>query len=194
MKNISNRIESISGILGLSFYVPVVRLDSFKTGSFVFWFPFKGRLVSHSREEVGSRLTWAFWVTDEFSWECKLDGFSSRRFQLRVSNTWLWTWPWIILRASPSHRRILPTSLSSTRGEEFSWDFPEGQISTERLRFYTSQILPWSTTLLDERHARTFWGGCSLRTILAKHVPSFPPLAQHHLFLLDTTMERNFPW
>ena len=76
MKNISNRIESISGILGLSFYVPVVRLDSFKTGSFVFWFPFKGRLVSHSREEVGSRLTWAFWATDEFSWDDKLDGFS----------------------------------------------------------------------------------------------------------------------
>ena len=26
------------------------------------------------------------------------------------------------------------------------------------------------------------------------HVPSFAPVAQHHLFLLDTTMERNFPW
>ena len=53
MKNISARIESISGILEC-FYVPVVRLDSFKAGSFVFWFPFLGRLVSHSREVVGS--------------------------------------------------------------------------------------------------------------------------------------------
>ena len=57
MKNISPCIESLSGILELSFYVPVVRLDLFEAGSFVFWFPFKRRLASHSREEFGSRLT-----------------------------------------------------------------------------------------------------------------------------------------
>ena len=57
MKNISAGVKSTSGILELSFYVAVVRLDSFSAGSFVFWFPFKGRLVSHSREEVDSRLT-----------------------------------------------------------------------------------------------------------------------------------------
>ena len=37
------------------------------------------------------------------------------------------------------------------------------------------------------------------RAILAKHVTSFAPVAQYHLFRekdipLDITMERNFPW
>ena len=41
--------------------------------------------------------------------------------------------------------------------------------------------------------------GCDNRTILAKHVTSFAPVAQHHLFgekdiPLDIAMERNFPW
>ena len=51
-----------------------------------------------------------------------------------------------------------------------------------------------TATLLNERHTRIFWDGSSLRTTITKHVPSFAPVAQHHLFLLDTTMERNFPW
>ena len=56
-----------------------------------------------------------------------------------------------------------------------------------------------STILLRERHTRIFRGGCSHRAIHAKHVPSFTPVAQHHLFHkkgipLNTTMERNFPW
>ena len=41
--------------------------------------------------------------------------------------------------------------------------------------------------------------GCDNRTILAKHVTSFAPVTQHHLFgekgiPLDNAMERNFPW
>ena len=51
-------------------------LNSFEAGSFVVWFALKGRLVSDSREEVSSKLTWAFWVTDEFSWNGKLESFS----------------------------------------------------------------------------------------------------------------------
>ena len=41
MKNISARIESISGTLELSFYIPVVRLDSL--GAVVLFFDFLSR-------------------------------------------------------------------------------------------------------------------------------------------------------
>ena len=44
MKNISTRIESLSGILELSFYIPVVRLDSFEAGLFVFLVSFQGQI------------------------------------------------------------------------------------------------------------------------------------------------------
>ena len=60
--------------------------------------------------------------------------------------------------------------------------------------------IPWrSSTPLSERHAGIFLGGCDNRTILAKHVTSFAPVAQHHLFdekviPLDIVMERHFPW
>ena len=60
--------------------------------------------------------------------------------------------------------------------------------------------IPWrSSTPLSERHPGIFLSGCDNRTILAKHVTSFAPVAQHHLFgekdiPLDIAMERNFPW
>ena len=52
-------------------------------------------------------------------------------------------------------------------------------------------------TLLIQRHARIFCGGCSYRATLAKPLSSFASVAQHHLFrkeniLLDITIERNF--
>ena len=59
--------------------------------------------------------------------------------------------------------------------------------------------IPWrSSTPLSERHPGIFLSGCDNRTILAKHVTSFAPVAQHHLFgekdiPLDIAMERNFP-
>ena len=50
--------------------------------------------------------------------------------------------------------------------------------------------------MLSAMHARIFLSGSDNRTILAKHVLSFAPVAQHHLFLekdisLDMPMERN---
>ena len=60
--------------------------------------------------------------------------------------------------------------------------------------------IPWrSSTPLSERHAGIFLSGCVNRTILLKHVTSFAPVAQQHLFgerdiPLDISMERNFPW
>ena len=119
MKNISTRIETQSYDFLFTYRLFVVR---FFRGWFIgFWFTFKGSLISDSREEVGSRLTWAFWVRDGFSWEDKLHGFSeiNSGVSIRISrvsiSTYLWTWPWIRIRASPSHWRILPTSLLHKR-------------------------------------------------------------------------------
>ena len=59
--------------------------------------------------------------------------------------------------------------------------------------------IPWrSSTSHNERHAGIFLSGCHNRTILGKHLTSFAPVAQHHLFRekdipLDIAMERNFP-
>ena len=119
MKNISARIETQGYNFLFTYRLFVVR---FFRGWFIcFWLTFKGSLVSDSREEVGSRSTWAFWVRDEFSWEDKLHGFSeiNSGVSIRISrvsiSTCLWTWPWIRIRASPSHWRILPTSLLHKR-------------------------------------------------------------------------------
>ena len=74
----------------------------------------------------------------------------------------------------PFHRKTLPTSLLHKR-RGLQLRFSRGANLDRSLRFYRSQILLWSTTLLNERLSRTFSGGCSLRAILAKHVPSFAP-------------------
>ena len=76
------------------------------------------------------------------------------------------------LQSLPS--KILPTSLLY-RGRGVQLKFSRGPNLNRRLRFNSSQILPWSTTLLNERDARIFRGGCSLGTILAKPVPSLAP-------------------
>ena len=73
---------------------------------------------------------------------------------------------------SPSNRKILPTSLLHKR-RVVQLRFSTGAYLGRRLSFYRSQILPWSTTLLNERHARIFWE--ILMDILAKHVLSFAP-------------------
>ena len=78
--------------------------------------------------------------------------------------------------------------------EKISAEIFQKDKSRQKTRFYRSQILPRTATLLHERHTRISWDGSSLRTTITKHVPSFAPVEQHHLFLLDTTMERNFPW
>ena len=51
----------------------------------------------------------------------------------------------------------------------------------------------------QKKTSRIFRGECSHRKNLAKHVPSFTPVVQHHLFrekdiTLNTTMEINFLW
>ena len=56
-----------------------------------------------------------------------------------------------------------------------------------------------SLILLRTRHVRSLQGGQSHRAILAKHMASFTPVAQHHFFCKEdisanTTLERNFPW
>ena len=96
---------------------------------------------------------------------------------------------------SPSHREILPTSLlHKRRGVQLS-SFSRGTDLDRRLRFYKSQILPWSTTLLKERHARIFWIECSLfwsEWQLLPNICQVLYMAWHPLFVLDTTIERNF--
>ena len=109
--------------------------------------------------------------------------------------TWLWSWPWITIRAKvpPIHQTILPTSLlHKRRGVQLR--FSRGPNLDKRLRFYRSYRFSCGVLL------------CSMKGMPESFevgVPSgqFSPsmwrvlyLARHPLFLLDTTMERNFSW
>ena len=65
-------------------------------------------------------------------------------------------------------------------------------------RLHWSFILPRSLTLLKDKDMSEFSGvGVAIRTMLAKHVSSFAPIAQHHLLndiSCNAIMENNFPW
>ena len=90
----------------------------------------------------------------------------------------------------PFHRKTLPTSLLHKR-RGLQLRFSRGANLDRSLRFYRSQILLWSTTLLNEGLARTFSGGCSLRAI-SPNMCRVLHLARHPLFLLDTTIRKKF--
>ena len=122
----------------------------------------------------------------------------SRRFQNRlIFIAWVWTWTWIRTRTGPPSKKNPLTSLPPSRRR--CLQRLRRLILNRRFRVHRSQTFPRSITLLIERHARIFYGGCSYRTIFAKHVLSFVPVAQHHLFgekniPFEPTMEINFPW
>ena len=134
MKNISTRIESLSGILELSFYIPVVRLDSFEAGLFVFLVSFQGQIslsrTRRSQLQINLSLLSHRWVF--LRWQA---GRLLRRNSSpgRGSN-----WESVLaLDSEPepeSESQLVPPieklspSVSSARGEAFSWDFSEGHL------------------------------------------------------------------
>ena len=83
---------------------------------------------------------------------------------------WVWLRIWIRVRIFP--RRNFPIRFLRQR-RRFLRGFTARVNLCRRIRLY--RILIWwrSATLLSERHARIFLGGCSHRAILAKHVASF---------------------
>ena len=103
-----------------------------------------------------------------------------------------------LTKSAEAPSKVGASQSSSFVGAECYYEnSPQGWFSAEGsgcTGFWYGKGLP----LLSERHSRILRGGCSLRTIFAKHVPSFTPVAQHHLFRekgipLYTTMEVNFP-
>ena len=111
-----------------------------------------------------------------------------------------WPWAWFRIRIRIRNvSRAIPSNHILRRSRRLLQRFNARNNLCRMIKLSRAWI-PWrSSTPLSERHAGIFLSGCDNRTILAKHVTSFAPVAQHHLFgekdiPLDIAMERNFPW
>ena len=111
-----------------------------------------------------------------------------------------WPWAWFRIRIRiRTVSRAIPSNHILRRSRRLLQRFNARKNLCRMIKLSRAWI-PWrSSTPLSERHAGIFLSGCDNRTILAKYVTSFAPVAQHHPFRekdipLDIAIERNFPW